>query len=50
MKKMIDTVEMKTIQLDMLKKFDEYCRKNGIVYYLAYGTLIGAIRGIYSMG
>lgn len=44
MKKMIDTVEMKTIQLDMLKKFDEYCRKNGIVYYLAYGTLIGAIR------
>lgn len=27
-----------------LKEFDEFCRKNDIVYYLAYGTLLGAVR------
>lgn len=36
--------ELKDIEFDMLKMFDAFCRKNGITYYLAYGTLLGAIR------
>ena len=32
------------ISLDMLYKFDEVCRKHGLHYSLAYGTLLGAIR------
>lgn len=27
-----------------LVEFDEFCKKHGITYYLAYGTLLGAIR------
>ena len=30
--------------LNILKRIDEICRKEGINYYLAYGTLIGAVR------
>lgn len=30
--------------LNILKYFDAYCQKRGIRYYLAYGTLLGAIR------
>lgn len=30
--------------LDTLKEFDAFCRAHGIVYYLAYGTLLGAVR------
>lgn len=37
------TEEQKKL-LDMLKEIDAICRKNGIVYYLAGGTCIGAIR------
>lgn len=29
---------------EILKFIDEVCRKNNLTYYLAYGTLIGAIR------
>lgn len=36
--------ERKTIQLDMLKEIDAFCRTNNIRYTLACGTLIGAIR------
>lgn len=36
--------EVKKIQLDILKKIDEFCKFNNLRYYLAYGTLIGAIR------
>ena len=42
--KRINSNELKEIQLDMLKRFDLYCRDNKITYYLAFGTLIGAIR------
>ena len=31
-------------QLDILCKLDEVCRRNCLVYYLAYGTCIGAVR------
>lgn len=36
--------EKKVIQLEMLKEFDSFCRKNEIKYSLAFGTLLGAIR------
>lgn len=30
--------------LEILKKFRDICNKNGLRYYLAYGTLLGAVR------
>ena len=30
--------------LETLKEFDTFCREHGIIYYLAYGTLLGAVR------
>lgn len=36
--------EIRSIQLEILKKVSEYCDDNNIRYSLAYGTLIGAIR------
>ena len=36
--------EVKKTQLEILKVFASFCESNGITYYLAYGTLIGAIR------
>ncbi len=42
--KTIDTNELKTIQLKILDKVDDFCQANGINYFLTYGTLIGAVR------
>jgi len=42
--KEIGLEELRTIQLDILKDVHDFCVKNGINYYLGYGTLIGAIR------
>ena len=36
--------EQKKIILDILVDFDSLCRRNGIKYSLAYGTLLGAVR------
>jgi len=36
--------EMKSFQLEMLKKIADYCDKNNLIYFLAYGTLLGAVR------
>ena len=36
--------ELKEIEFDLLKKFRSFCEENGIRYFLAYGTLLGAIR------
>lgn len=36
--------EIKEISLDILRKFDSFCKENNITYYLAFGTLLGAIR------
>lgn len=36
--------ELKTIQLDVLDVVASFCEKENISYFLAYGTLIGAIR------
>ncbi len=43
MKKMqID--EIKRVELGILSNIADFCDKNGLKYFLAYGTLIGAIR------
>lgn len=36
--------DLKRIELGILLEFDKICKKNGLHYSLAYGTLIGAIR------
>lgn len=36
--------EAKEIRLDLLKELDSFCSSHNIRYYLAFGTLIGAIR------
>ena len=40
----ISQAECREIQISMLKEIDSVCRTNGITYYLAFGTLLGAIR------
>ncbi len=36
--------ELKEIEFDILKMFDAFCKENHIKYYLAFGTLLGAVR------
>ncbi|MBQ0110447.1 MAG: LicD family protein [Oscillospiraceae bacterium] len=36
--------ELQQNEIDTLTAFHEFCEKNGLRYYLAGGTLIGAIR------
>jgi licD1 protein len=36
--------ESKKMQIEMLSEFDRICRANNITYFLAYGTLLGAVR------
>ena len=39
--------KLRTVQLaclEILKKYREVCEKHGLRYYLAYGTLLGAVR------
>ncbi len=36
--------ELKDIEFDILKVFDAFCKENNIRYFLAYGTLLGAVR------
>lgn len=42
--KAINDNELKSIELELLIKLDEICTKHGLKYYLAYGTLLGAVR------
>jgi len=42
--KQINQKEQKKIQLDILSDVADFCENNGLRYFLAYGTLIGAIR------
>ena len=44
MKKDISVEELKMIQLKILDSIDDFCKKNGIQYFLFSGTLIGAVR------
>lgn len=36
--------EMQLLELDILKDFSNYCKKNNLKYFLSSGTLLGAIR------
>ena len=36
--------EEQELQLDVLKMFSEICQSEKLVYFLAYGTLLGAVR------
>ena len=36
--------EFKAFNLEILDEIDDFCRKNGINYSIAYGTLLGAVR------
>lgn len=40
----IDITEQKKIALDILIFFADFCKQKSLKYFLAYGTLIGAIR------
>lgn len=40
----LTTEQYKLIELNLLKKFDGFCKEHKIEYCLAYGTLLGAIR------
>jgi lipopolysaccharide cholinephosphotransferase len=39
-----DIKRIQKIQLDILKHFDRLCRSNNLVYFLNYGSLLGAVR------
>ena len=36
--------EVKKVELEILSKVADFCEKNNLRYFLAYGTLIGAVR------
>ena len=36
--------EIQLAELEMLKAFDVFCRKHGLVYSIMGGTLLGAVR------
>lgn len=36
--------EHKKVQLEILRSFDDFCDKHNLKYFIAYGTLIGAVR------
>ncbi len=38
------TEETKAVEFDILSKFDDFCKAHSLSYFLAYGTLIGAVR------
>lgn len=40
----ISTDEMKQIELEIADEIDRICRENELVYFLGYGSLIGAVR------
>jgi lipopolysaccharide cholinephosphotransferase len=44
MGKQLTIEEVKKMNLDILSVVADFCEKNGLRYWLYYGTLIGAIR------
>ena len=44
MRKIEDLDELKALELGIMKKLHTFCMEHGITYYLAYGTLLGAVR------
>lgn len=44
MKKKLDVTELKKREVKLLNVLDDFCRNHDLCYFLAYGTLIGAMR------
>lgn len=44
MEKTIDLKQLKSIQLEVMDYFHNWCQENGITYFITAGTLIGALR------
>lgn len=44
MREITDLHELQQIELDMLREIDKICRRENIRYFLAGGTLLGAVR------
>lgn len=42
--KKIESEEMKKLELEILLAFARYCEERGLTYWIAYGTLLGAVR------
>ena len=42
--KILTEDELREVQLSIINQFDEFCKINQIQYFLAFGTLLGAIR------
>ncbi len=42
--KLMSVEETKAVELGILREFDKFCEENALEYFLAYGTLIGAVR------
>ena len=40
----MDLAEIKTVELNILRNFDTFCKETGIKYYLSNGTLLGAVK------
>ena len=36
--------DKKNVSLEILMELDRFCQENEICYFLAYGTLLGAVR------
>ena len=43
-KRKLDSNEIKALELDLLIKFDKFCKEKGITYTMCGGTLLGAVR------
>lgn len=44
MKGIVTIKELQMIYLEMMKEFHDFCVKNHLIYYMAGGTLLGAVR------
>lgn len=44
MEKVTDQKTIKQLQLAALNELIDFCKKNGLRYFMAYGTLLGAVR------
>lgn len=40
----LNKAELRAVQLSVLADFNRVCRAHGLIYYLAFGTLLGAVR------
>ena len=44
MREIVNLSELKSIELDIMKKIHKFCEEYNINYTLSYGTLLGAVR------